>query len=192
MNSLSRIPFGTKIIIDTNILIYFALAHGKFGPSCKEFMLRIQRGEISGFIPTIVLNELVHSLMMAELIEKGCGKNRSEVIQYVKRVSLHNNERNHHPAVKNNESGIGSVKSLIAETWNWIDKISDLNCTIIHETNSTIYHSFFYSKEFGLLAKDAYIAAFAKTHDISNIATNDADFDTLPELNSWKPDVVID
>lgn len=74
MNSLLDIPSGSKIIIDTNILVYFALAHEKFGLSCKELITRIQKGDVSGYIPTFVLNELAHTLMMAELIEKGYEK----------------------------------------------------------------------------------------------------------------------
>lgn len=187
MNSLSDIPSGTKIIIDTNILVYFALAHEKFGFSCKEFIARLQKGDVSGFIPTIVLNELAHTLMMAELIEKGYGKNRSEAIQFMKKFSPRIKGTNHQSASDFNDCGDNSVNNLITNAWMWMDKIPDLNCTIIPEQNSTIHDSFLISRKYGLLAKDAYTAAFAKSYNVFNIATNDADFDVLPWLRTWKP-----
>ena len=193
MNNLLKIPSGTKIIIDTNILVYFALADKKYGPSCREFISRIQSGVISGFIPTIVLHELAHTLMMAELIVKGYGKNRSEAIQYLKRFHEHIHDKNIrtsdiHPVHGGNNSGDVLAHIPIIDTWIWMDKIHELNCTIIYEKNSTIYHSFQFSQKYGLLAKDAYIAAFAKSYGLLHIATNDNDFEVLTWLTSWKPE----
>ncbi|OQA60117.1 MAG: PIN domain protein [Euryarchaeota archaeon ADurb.Bin294] len=177
MNNLSKIPNGTKLIIDTNILVYFALAHKYYGPSCKLFLSKIQQNKLHGFIPSIVLNELTHSLMMAELIQKGYGKTRSEVIQYLKNGLSHSSE------------GKLDQQPILSTTWDWIERISDLNCTIIYETETTITDSFYFSKKYGLLAKDAYIAAFGKTHNIFNIASNDSDFNVLPGFTIWKPDL---
>lgn len=67
-----------------------------------------------------------------------------------------------------------------------MEKIPHLNCIIIPEQNQTIYDSFLVSQGYGLLAIDAYIAAFAKSYKISNITTNDADFELLPWLKVWK------
>lgn len=193
MNNLLKIPSGTRIIIDTNILVYFAMADTTYGSSCREFISRIQRGEISGFIPTIVLHELAHTLMMAELIENGYGKNRADAIQYLKRSHKPAHDKNCrtsdiHPVHGGTNSGEVPAHIPTNRTWIWMDKIHDLNCTIIYEKNSTIYHSFQLIQKYGLLAKDAYIAAFAKSYDILDIATNDSDFEVLPWLTVWKPE----
>lgn len=83
-------------------------------------------------------------------------------------------------------SGDDSASNLITKTWIWMEKIPHLNCIIIPEQNQTIYDSFLVSQGYGLLAIDAYIAAFAKSYKISNITTNDADFELLPWLKVWK------
>ncbi|MFH0967868.1 MAG: type II toxin-antitoxin system VapC family toxin [Methanobacteriota archaeon] len=188
MNNLANIPYGTKIIIDTNILVYFALAHEKYGISCMKFLSRVQNGEISGFIPTIVLNELVHILMMAELIRKGYGKNRVEAIQFMKTRLRSRGKKNHQSNESPNGSCADSFNTIVSTTWTWIEKISDLNCMIILERPSTFQASIHLSQEYGLLAKDAYIAAFAESYEISHIATNDIDFNAIPGLTSWIPE----
>jgi len=44
-------------------------------------------GEIYGFLPTIVMNEVLHRFMIAELIENGIGRNPGDVINKVKNLN---------------------------------------------------------------------------------------------------------
>ena len=41
LNELSSIPDGTNVIIDTNIILYTALNHPAFQPSCTAFLIRV-------------------------------------------------------------------------------------------------------------------------------------------------------
>ncbi len=59
--------------------------------------------------------------------------------------------------------------------------------TIPEENPDTFKESIFISRRYSLLAKDAYIASFARSYGITNIATNDRDFERTPWLNVWKP-----
>ena len=43
------------------------------------------------------------------------------------------------------------------------------------------------SREYSLLSSDAYIASFAKRYGITNIATNDSDFEQVNGIKVWKP-----
>lgn len=43
------------------------------------------------------------------------------------------------------------------------------------------------SREYSLLSSDAYIASFAKRYGITNIATNDSDFERVEWIKVWKP-----
>ncbi|NOR77012.1 MAG: PIN domain-containing protein [Methanophagales archaeon] len=43
------------------------------------------------------------------------------------------------------------------------------------------------SREYSLLSSDAYIASFARVYGITNIATNDGDFERVEWLKVWKP-----
>jgi predicted nucleic acid-binding protein len=46
------------IYIDTNVWIYAATAHPKYGPACKTILEGIEKGEIEAVISTQVLSEV--------------------------------------------------------------------------------------------------------------------------------------
>jgi predicted nucleic acid-binding protein len=96
-----------KIIFDTNIFIYSALDHPKYGNPCTQLIHEVESGKIKGY----VLNEKINTL----------------------------------------------AESLII------------------------------SQRYSLLATDAYIVSFAKSYNISNIMTNDSDFENVEWLKVWKP-----
>jgi len=72
---MKNINPGGKILFDTNIFIYSALDHPKYGNPCTQLIHEVESGKIEGYVPTIVLNELLHRLMIAEVIEKGLAVN---------------------------------------------------------------------------------------------------------------------
>jgi predicted nucleic acid-binding protein len=43
------------------------------------------------------------------------------------------------------------------------------------------------SGQFGLLTNDALIVALMRRHGLTNLVTNDDDFDAIPGLTVWKP-----
>ncbi|MEI6842617.1 MAG: PIN domain-containing protein [Methanomicrobiales archaeon] len=167
LNDINNVPKEAQILIDTNIIIYAALAHDVFGDPSRRLLKRIEMGEIYGFIPTIVVNEVLHRFMIAELIENGSGKNPRDVINKVKV-----------------EPGI---LHTLSKTWTDIAYLYQINCSIVSEKEQTFTRSLSIGKEYNLLAKDAYIAAFAYTYNLSHIASNDADFMRVPWLTLWRP-----
>jgi len=56
--------------IDTNIFLYNSLQIQKYLKSCKNFLSRIESGEINGFTSVLVLNEVWYKLLVAKVIEK--------------------------------------------------------------------------------------------------------------------------
>ena len=77
---LSSIPSNAKVLFDTNIFVYSALDHQEYGESCTQAFQRVESKEIKGYVPTIVLNELLHRLMIAEVIKKELARNTREVL----------------------------------------------------------------------------------------------------------------
>ena len=64
---LKEIPGGTKIFVDSNILIYHFLGVSE---ACTDFLERVRIGDVEGYTSTIVLAEVLHRLMIAEAVEK--------------------------------------------------------------------------------------------------------------------------
>jgi len=63
MPDLATLPFGTSVFVDT---IIFDLHFRNKSATCTAFVERIARGEISAFVNTQVLSDLLHKLMLAE------------------------------------------------------------------------------------------------------------------------------
>jgi len=68
LDNFSLLPTGTSLLFDTNIFVYWALDHPRFGEACEKLVERVNDSEIAGYIPSVVLNELLHRLMIAEII----------------------------------------------------------------------------------------------------------------------------
>lgn len=168
MSDLKSIPDGTKIIIDSNIILYTALNHPVFQRSCTDFLLRVEREEIQGFIPSVVIQEITHHFIISELMEKGYGKTVSDCITGYKRNPL--------------------IMNDLSKTWIEIRRLFNINCSILYDNPEIVTNSSLISHDFQLLTKDAYIASFAQSHQIAHIATNDKDFSRVPWLSVWKPD----
>ena len=64
---MKEIPGGTKIFVDSNILIYHFLGVSE---ACTDFLERVRIGDVEGYTSTIVLAEVLHRLMIAEAVEK--------------------------------------------------------------------------------------------------------------------------
>ena len=167
MNELASIPDGTKVIIDTNIILYTALNHPAFQQSCTDFLIRVEREELHGFIPSVVIQEVTHHFIISELIEKGYGKSVTECIAHYKRDPLIMNE--------------------LSKTWTEIQRLFKINCTILYDNPEMVRDSIPISRNFQLFTKDAYIASSAQFYKISHIASNDKDFSRVPWVLVWKP-----
>jgi predicted nucleic acid-binding protein len=78
---LAEMPSGCRAFIDSNIFIYHFL---DLSETCTEFLERIKAHEIRGFTSEIVMAEVLHKLMVAEIAPKH-EMNRLEVSRLIKR-----------------------------------------------------------------------------------------------------------
>jgi predicted nucleic acid-binding protein len=167
LDKLSHLPAGTSLLFDTNIFIYWALDHPQFGETCEKLVERVNNQEIEGFIPSVVLNELLHRLMIAKIIGNGWASHPLDAVKLMK----------HDPDI---------IKQL-KKPWVIYRSLTSMNFKIIEEFPGITQSTFDLSKKYSLLAKDAAILAYAKKFKISSIATNDNDFTRVPGLICWKP-----
>ena len=61
------------------------------------------------------------------------------------------------------------------------------NLKILEVTEGDFEVALNYSKKYGLLSNDAIHVATMTQHGITNIATNDPDFERVERLKVWKP-----
>jgi len=87
LSTLSDVPRGLSLVFDTNIFVYWALDHPRFGDSCEKIIRRVEDGDILGFIPFVVANELLHRMMIAETISRGFASNGPLAVNLLKHDS---------------------------------------------------------------------------------------------------------
>lgn len=161
---LSEVPSSERIFIDTNIFLYSAFEHPDFGDSCKEFLKRVEEGTILGFTSELVLNEVFHKLMIAEIAE-------NQGIEARKVTGM----------VKKRPEVIGKLKVV----WTEMELMSSFKISLL---NTPTFPEFVkLSREYMLMATDAAHLATMKSNGISSIASNDSDFRRVPWLKLWTP-----
>src|SRR3989338_889961 len=152
---LSAIKSGQKVFIDSNILIYHFLG---LNDNATVFLQRCERKEIIAHASVIVLAEIWHRLMIAEVIET-YNISPGKAVSYLKS----------HPRI---------VKEL-AKCHIAIESIPKLNIKVWPLTKKIFTSAQLIIKQHGLLTNDALNLALMKSHGIKNIATNDRDFERL-------------
>ena len=164
---LDEIDTGTTIFIDANIFLYEILDHWKYAESCNSFLEHVNMGKYHAVMSVLVCNEVFHRVMIAEVVERYEIEPKSAV-NYLKK----------------NWEVVRELNKAYDAMLN-IDAIENLE---IVEIDREVYDiALEYSKKYGLLSNDAVHLATMKKHGITNIATNDRDFERIEWLSVWKP-----
>jgi predicted nucleic acid-binding protein len=133
----------------------------------KKRSAGVEDGELLGVIPAVVLNELLHRLMLAEVVEKGLASSPQGAVTQLKSNP--------------------DIVSQLSVVWEVYQNLTKMPFELVDNAKGLTDLTYYFSKELKLMAKDAAIAAFAHSHHIENIITNDRDFERVPWLTRWKP-----
>ena len=71
--------------------------------------------------------------------------------------------------------------------WEELDKIFASEFIVLEDMSNIFREAISISREYSLLSSDAYIASFARVYGITNMATNDGDFERVNWIKVWKP-----
>ncbi|MGV8109449.1 type II toxin-antitoxin system VapC family toxin [Methanospirillum sp.] len=167
LNKLHDIPSDTWCLVDTNILIYWALDHPEFGEECTNFITRGIKQEITLFIPAIVLNEFIHRLMIAEIMEHDSSINRIKALNILKNQKIE--------------------EKFFSRTWELVDTILSVHLHLLDYSENVIKNQVQILRKYPLMAADASVIASGIENDIHHIATRDSDFSIVPDFTIWSP-----
>ena len=160
---LSQLSFGKRIFIDSNIFIYHFLG---INPSCSALLSRVETKDILGFTSVIVIAEVWHRLMIAEAIEIFKLTPR-QAVNYLK------SRHQHVGQLTKCHQALRAIPKMNITIWSLPRKI-------FHTAESV-------SREFGLLTNDSLNLALIRQHKLTDIATNDSDFEQIQDIKVWKP-----
>ncbi|HEY2882893.1 MAG TPA: type II toxin-antitoxin system VapC family toxin [Pirellulales bacterium] len=160
------LPNGAVCFVDSNVLYYSLVLTPDVSDSCAKFVDRILAGEIIANCTVSVLADVVHKVMMYEAAVK-TGRPRSGIVGWLKR----------HPET------VGTLTefNLAAQ------RLSTLPLNLLAVDPAVLVDAAGISAKHSLLTGDATIVALMGRHGINHLATNDNDFDGVPNITVWKP-----
>jgi predicted nucleic acid-binding protein len=164
--TFADLPAGAAVFLDANTLVYHFQPHPAFGPACTDLVERIEHLEPVGFTSTHVLSELAHRLMTLE----ACALFGWPFAGIAQRLRGH-------PA---------QVQSL-ARFRLAVQEVPRYGIQVLTIPPSLIDAAAAVSQGTGLLSNDALIVAVMQANGLSNLASNDADFDRVPGLTRYAP-----
>jgi len=162
---LKEIPSGTKIFIDSNILIYHFL---DIFESCTSFLKRVEIGDIEACTSTVVLAEVLHRLTIAEVVEKYNIKPKNALRLLKEKTEII-------PMLEKGEKAI--------------QKIPEFSIKVLSSPIEAIWQSRNLRREYSLLTNDSLNLYIMRTNHLSHIATNDTDFERVKGVKVWKPSI---
>jgi len=167
INSLESLPLSSDVFIDANIFLYHIMKRPKFFPACNVFLSRIESGSYNGITSTLVLNEVLHKLIVAEAakIYRLCSE--QNVVNMLKREP--------------------EKISELMQVWKNYADLKDYPIIICSFDETALDMAVDLSNRHGLLISDASHLAVMKAQGITNIATNDSDFERVNGIDIYKP-----
>ena len=155
---------GSKVFIDTNIITYHLSGHSVFGGACRNFLKGIESAEYESYVTDVVLSEVLLNYVKSELFKlRGIKPHR--VVQEIKREPSLIRLVNFDAVTKL----FGNLRVDVLPV--------EYKCKELVEVIS----------EYLLLPNDALHVATMKRYGITDIATNDPDFERVGWIKVWKP-----
>jgi hypothetical protein len=160
---LEAFPGNNKSFIDSNILIYHLLNDPVYGKNCKDFIGRIEGGDIEGYISPIIVSETLFSFIKAVIIKKYRIR-PGEVVTFLK-----------------------TKREVIYDVD--IERPSELFeiFSVLSISKSEVIGCYDAVKSYAMLTNDALHLSTMNNNRIENIATNDSDFERVEGIVVWKP-----
>ena len=147
--------------------MYGALDYTKYRATCRAFLQNIESGTYFAATSALVLNEIVHKLILAETTKTYHLRSENESKKLI-------------------EDKPETISSL-TRVWKTYAVIRAYPLVIYSIDKATMDMATDLSSRYGLFISDATHLAVMKMNGISNIATNDNDFQRIDDINIYKP-----
>jgi predicted nucleic acid-binding protein len=164
--TFDQIPPGAALFLDANCLVYHFTTDPRYGPACTSLTKRLEQQLLTGFVSTHVLADVVHRVMTIEAIAaKGWPK-----------AGIAARLRKHHDEI--------SKLTLFEQA---MASVAPLGLRVIPVSQQMLEAAVLICKQQELLFGDALIVAVMQANGLTNLASNDADFDRVPGITRYAP-----
>jgi predicted nucleic acid-binding protein len=155
-----------SVFLDANTLVYHFTSDPAYGAACSQLLQRIQNQEIQGITSTHVLTETAHRIMTIEAI----GAFTWPVAGIARRLRQH-------PV---------QVQQL-AGYHNAVERVLESRIQVVTVPVPLVPAGTMVSRQTGLLSNDALIVAVMQANGLTNLASQDNDFDRVLGVTRYAP-----
>lgn len=163
---LKDIPDGATCFLDATIFYYHFVNTPPLSNDCSDLLIRIGTGSINGVTSTVALAEATHKVMLAEIVRQHSVPAQGLIARIKKHPDLLDNLTEHQQVV------------ALAQA---------LKLTIVPITTDLLQRGVELSPQQRMLTNDALTLAVMEKVGANVLATNDDDFDAIPQLTAYKP-----
>jgi predicted nucleic acid-binding protein len=164
--TFASVPSGAAIFLDANTLVYHFANHPTYGFACTQLIKRVELGDLKGFTSAHVLADVAHRPMTLEAIQlKGWPP-----------AGIAARLRRHHVEIPN----LSVYRDAIA-------RVPLLGIQVLAHTQPLVEMATSLSQQHELLTGDALVVATMGQHGLTNLASEDADFDRVPGITRYAP-----
>jgi len=164
--TFASVPSGAALFLDANTLIYHFTNDPSYGAACTQLLKRVELGDLHGFTSAHGVADVAHRLMTLEAI----------ALKGWPAAGIAARLRKHHGEI----STLSVYRQAIA-------RIPLLGIQVVAITQALVEHATRLSQQHQLLTGDALILAVMQANALTNLASNDADFDRVPGLTRYAP-----
>ncbi len=165
--NFATIASGGAVFVDANVFVYSFAADAMHGDSCTDLLERVEFGDLHGFLSALVFAEIAHRLMTLEACDT-FGWPYAGIASRLRR----------HPI---DAQKLTKFRTAIAE-------IEAVGFHILPVTGGLVVQATSISQQHGLLTNDALIVAVMQSQGLTQLASNDGDFDRVPGISRFAPD----
>jgi predicted nucleic acid-binding protein len=170
LKNLSDFKGNSAVFIDATIFLHHAFDSN---PVSVEFLSRIETTNIKTYTSALVLEEVSYKIMM------------QSASNFIERVTVR-----HVKKFLENQKHRARVLSPLIEYMDYIYKLREAGMVVIDLKGSDIKDAARLAKDNGLITADAAHLAVMLRKSIHHIATEDADFATVPDTTVWSPSAI--
>jgi predicted nucleic acid-binding protein len=164
--TFDQLPSGTEVFLDANTLIYHFTAEQTFGALCTRLVERIEQGDLHGFTSAEVLSDAAHRLMTIEAMQRYGWPIKG----LAARLRAHHGE-------------IGKLTRFQQA----VELVPQLGIQVWDVTLDLVLAAAKLSRQHELLSGDSLIVTAMQAHGVTNLASNDTDFDRVPGVKRYSP-----
>lgn len=166
--TIRDIPDQAAVLLDANIVVYALYPQAQFHRVCAELLARGARRELALHLVVNTATEVLHRVMLLELMAQGSFQHGLDAVTYLKR---------HPQAVEQ----LARYKTVLRDLGQARSNILSLSYQDLHASRR-------YRETDGLLTNDSLIVAVMQREHIPYLATNDPDFERISGIAVRRPD----